>query len=83
MLHHYIHNILYATPLLEAIQRYLLSSFCALLGRGSNAGDAYVVYVLSLALAVIATAMQVMLAPAMPALVMPAPAILALMEKVH
>jgi hypothetical protein len=41
-----------------------------------------VVYVLFLALAVIATAMQVMLAPAMPALVMLAPAILALMEDV-
>jgi hypothetical protein len=40
MLHHYIHNILYATPLLEAIQQYLLGSFRALLGRGSNTGDA-------------------------------------------
>ena len=40
MLHHYIHNILYATPLLEAIQRYLLGSFRALSGRGSNTGDA-------------------------------------------
>jgi hypothetical protein len=41
MPHHYIHNISYATPLLEAIQRYLLGSFCALLGRGSNASDAF------------------------------------------
>jgi hypothetical protein len=40
MLHHYIHNISYATPLLEAIQRYLLGSFCALSGRGSNTGNA-------------------------------------------
>jgi hypothetical protein len=40
MLHHYIHNILYATPLLEAIQRYLSGSFRALRGRGSNTGDA-------------------------------------------
>jgi hypothetical protein len=41
MLHYYIHNILHATPLLEAIQRYLLGSFCALLGRGSNASNAF------------------------------------------
>ena len=39
MLHYYIHNILYATLLLEAIQQYLLSSFCVLLGRGSNTSD--------------------------------------------
>jgi hypothetical protein len=41
-----------------------------------------VVYVLSLALTVIATAMQIMLALAMPAPVMPASVILALMEDV-
>jgi hypothetical protein len=41
MPHYYIHNTSHATPLLEAIQRYLSGSFCALLGRGSNAGDAY------------------------------------------
>jgi hypothetical protein len=38
MLRYYIHNISYTT-LLEAIQRYLLGSFCALSGRGSNAGN--------------------------------------------
>jgi hypothetical protein len=41
MPHYYIHNISHATPLLEAIQRYLLGSFYALLGRGPNAGDAF------------------------------------------
>jgi hypothetical protein len=41
MPHHYIHNISHATPLLEAIQRYLLGSFCALLGRCSNASNAF------------------------------------------
>ena len=41
MPHYYIHNISHATPLLGAIQRYLSGSFCALLGRGSNIGDAF------------------------------------------
>jgi hypothetical protein len=35
----FIHNIPDATPLVEAIQRYLLGSICALLGRGTNADN--------------------------------------------
>jgi hypothetical protein len=41
MPHYYIHNISHATPLLEAIQRYFLGILRALLGRGSNASDAF------------------------------------------
>jgi hypothetical protein len=40
MPHNLYTNYSYATPLLEAIQRNLLGSFCALLGRNCNAGDA-------------------------------------------
>jgi len=41
MPHYYIHNISHATPLLEAIQWYFLGILCAVLGRGSNASDAF------------------------------------------
>jgi hypothetical protein len=40
MPHNLYTNYSHATPLLEAIQRNLLGSFCALLGRNCNAGDA-------------------------------------------
>jgi hypothetical protein len=40
MPHNLYTNYSHATPLLEAIQRNLLGSFRALLGRNCNAGDA-------------------------------------------